>query len=125
MKISGSVSLQAVQFKPRSERLSGGMASFESQLRDRVTLSNAATGTSSSSVLSASEKSFFNKTFGMKVFSAEHPSSGVIGSQAAAVLNPQEISYFENTLSSARGYGRNGAYAAQGGSVSLGLNRNV
>lgn len=124
MKISGSGSLQTVQFKPRSERLSGGMASFESQLRDRVTLSNAA-GTNSSSVLSASEKSFFNKTFGMKVFGAEHSSGGVIGSQAAAVLNPQEISYFENTLSSVRGYGRNGAYAAQSGGVSLGLSRNI
>ena len=125
MKISGSGSLQTVQFKSRSERLSGGMASFESQLRDRVTLSNAASSTSSSSVLSASEKSFFNKTFGMKVFSAEHSSSGVIGSQAAAVLNPQEISYFENTLSFANGYGKNGAYAAQSGGVSLGLSRNV
>ena len=125
MKISGSGSLQTVQFKPRSERLSAGMSSFESQLRDRVTLSNAAAGASSSSVLSASEKNFFNKAFGMKVFTAEHLSSGVIGSQAASVLNPQEISYCENTLSSVRGYGRNGAYAAPGGSVSLGLNRNV
>lgn len=123
MKISGYGAAQAIQFKPRSERLSGGMSSFETQLRDRVTLSNAAAGASGSSVLSASEKSFFNKTFGMKVFSGESSSGGVIGVQAASVLNPQEISYFENTLAP-RAYSQNGSYVAQS-SVSMGLNRNV
>lgn len=151
MQISGYAATQSMGQSMGPGRLDSvrsaqrtGRASFEQavgelgQGTDQVSLSAAAKATQQASgsqvaELSASEKSFFNDSFGMNVFGGGTVSGPVVSQQAASVLDSQEISYFQSTFGSAAqpagsytrggGYGRSyGQQAVQSGQS---LNRSV
>lgn len=121
-----------------------GRASFEQAIDklaregDQVTLSAAAkaspeAGNKQATELSASEKSFFNDSFGMNVFGGETVKGPVVSPQAASVLDSQEISFFQSafgsTAQSASSYTRGGgygrAYGQQAVQAGQSLNRSV
>ncbi len=119
MQISGYGAVAAYTSVSRPERAVAG-ESFQSEIRDRVTLSRSA----SASLLSASERRFFSNSFGMNVFAAEGSTasgSGVVTGRGASVLSGQEISFFENTL----GYGKSGQYVPGAAVIGSGVNRTV
>lgn len=124
MQISGYGAIRSYSPAVRTEKSSVGEG-FQSEIRDQVSLSQ----TASAGLLSASEKQYFNKSFGLNVFAAEGSSSGerqVVSGQAASVLNQQEISYFETALGSgAYSYTRAGRYGRSAAPMGAGVNRMV
>lgn len=103
MQISSCGAAQAMQVqraeKPRQTRPSSGFGNvLQSELqKDQANISQAGRD-AQAGVLSASEKTFFNDSFGMNVFGADGVSGPVVGKQAAKVLDSQEINYFQNTF---------------------------
>lgn len=97
--------------------------------QDQVSISEAAkagaaqqAGPSQAGVLSASEKTFFNDSFGTNVFGADASKSKgpVVSNQGASVLDSQEISFFQNAFgmsSQASSYTRGGNYGGSMGSA--------
>lgn len=87
-------------------------AAVQSELqKDQVNISQAGRGAVQAGVLSASEKTFFNDSFGMNVFGVDSAKGPVLGNQAAKVLDSQEINYFQDTFadsSQISSYSRNG-----------------
>lgn len=117
MKISSyGASAQNMQVQragqTRQTRPSSGFGeSVHNELqKDQVSISQAGR-TAQAGVLSASEKTFFNDSFGMNVFGADTANVSVLGNQAAKVLNSQEINFFQNAFgenSQVDGYSRSG-----------------
>lgn len=128
MQISGYGATQASNVQRAGQRRSSGfeqVVNAEMGQKDQVTVST--TGSPGQvGVLSASEKSFFNESFGMNVFGNESTKGSVVSSEGASVLNSQEISFFQKSFSaeqSSATYTRGGSY----GQDQLGnmLNANV
>ena len=124
MQISGYGALQSFPLRTRTVTPSKG-SDFTSEIRDQVTLSQAG----SASVLSTSEKQYFNNSFGINVFASEKnaSASGVVSNQAASVLDQQEINYFQGTLGSGArsSYTNAGQYGQTAARIGGGLNRTV
>lgn len=148
MQISGYAATQQATGSGRLDSVRGaqstGRASFEQAVgelgrdSDQVSLSAVAKATqqaSSSQVseLSASEKSFFNDSFGMNVFGGGEVKGPVVSQQAASVLDSQEISYFQgafgNVAQAAGSYTHSGGYGRSYGQQAVqsgqSLNRRV
>lgn len=117
MQISGyGAAAQAMQVQrpeqTRQTRPSSGFGeNVQNELqKDQVSISQAGRA-AQAGVLSASEKTFFNDSFGMNVFGADSAKGPVLGNSAAKVLDNQEINYFQNTFggkSQVSSYGRSG-----------------
>lgn len=117
MQISGYGAVQQAQSLNRTEQTRQARSSGFSQAigtefqKDTVSISQEGRS-AQAGVLSASEKSFFNDSFGMNVFGAESAKGPVVSNQAASVLDSQEINYFQNTFGgnsqASSGYTRSG-----------------
>lgn len=139
MQISGYGAAQAPGITRTDRASSSRAASFQQAVSnelggDQVSISESgkAGAATQAGVLSASEKTFFNDSFGTNVFGADaaKPKGPVVSNQGASVLDSQEISFFQNAFGmgsqtgGARGASMGSSYA-QASSLGSTLNRAV